>query len=144
MKHINLCKKTKICQGHLGIKRKKMPQINEHVMTDYLKFIKKSSKVAKRKIKVNTLKSTQNELSLNVIRKKQKKLSKRKKMPPIIISNDNYILDGHHRWATLRDCEMFPKNCDTKSSLKIEAYKIDMPIKKLLKKTRKFKFVAYE
>tara|TARA_B110001469_G_C9600637_1_gene298450 strand:+ start:762 stop:1196 length:435 start_codon:yes stop_codon:yes gene_type:complete len=144
MKHINLCKKTKICKGNLGVTRNKMPQINEAVMKDYLKFIKKSSKVAKRKFNVNTLKPTQNELSLNVIRKKQLKLSKHNKNPPIIISNDNYILDGHHRWATLRDCNMFPKNCNTKLSLKIDAYKIDMPIKKLLKKTRSFKHVTYE
>ena len=144
MKHKNLCKKTKICKGNLGIKRKKMPQINEAVMKDYLKFIKKSSKVSKRKVSVNTLKSTQNEISLNVIRERQSTYSKRKKIAPIIVSNDNYILDGHHRWATLRDCNMYPKICNHKPSLKIDAYKIDMPIKKLLKKTHTFKNVAYE
>jgi len=146
MKHINLCKKTKICKGNLGYNRKKMPQINEDVMGDYIKYIKKTNKISKKKkIPVNILKSTQNQLSLNVVRKKQAKLNKRKlKISPIIISNDNYILDGHHRWATLRDCEMYPQNCSIKKKFKIDAYKVDMPIKKLLKKTAKFKYVNYE
>ena len=143
----NLCKKTKICKNNLGINRKYMPQIEDDQIKPFIKFIRKTNKINKKKIPTNILKSTQNQLYIPAIRKKQTKLSYGKKlnMKPIFISNNNYILDGHHRWATLRDCEMFPINCNYKiKNPKIDVYQINMPIKKLIKKTKKFNNIKYQ
>lgn len=143
-KPINLCRKTKICKHNLGIPRSKMPQIEDDSIRDFLKYIKKSHSIKKQRFPVSKLKATQNQLSLKAIRKKQKKIKQGNyNTSPILISKDNYILDGHHRWASLRDCEMNPKNCNTNRKFKIKVFKIDSPIKPLLKKTKKFKGVKF-
>ena len=142
---VNLCKVSQICTGNLGYNRIQMPQIKHKDLKKFLKFIRKTNKVKKKKIKPSKLKSTQNQISQKAIRKIQQQIIHNKyKNNPILISKDNYILDGHHRWATFRDCEIKPKNCNYKTkNKKIPGYQINMPIKNLLKKTHTFEKVGY-
>lgn len=141
----NLCNNSNICNGNLDIPRYKMPQIEDRYLDKFLSVMKKNHKVIKSKYLVRKIKPTQNELSRKAIRKKQSKIRKGKvSSSPIIISSDYYILDGHHRWGTLRDCEDLKDNCNLKKNIKISAYRIDLPIKKLLKKTKKLSFIKYE
>ena len=146
MRPKNLCKNTNLCENNLNIPRKYMPQIENKYLDEYLKFIKKYYKIKKQSIPVRKLKATQNELSEKAIRRTQKKIKKKKFNPdPIIVSRDNYILDGHHRWGSYRDCEVNPSLCKLKKkSFKIKTYKINAPIKQLLRKTKKFKNINYK
>lgn len=115
----------------LGIKRKDMPQIEDNDMGDFLKFLDDSGiEYSKETIDPNLLLATQKEFSekgimksLNSIKKRGKKYRK-----PSIVSRDNYIADGHHRWLASvnggrRDYPI---------------YRVDLPIKKLLKIMFKF------
>lgn len=146
MRPKNLCNNTNLCKYNLNIPRIQMPQIENEYLDDYLKFIKKYYKIKKISLPVSKLKATQNELSERAIRKTQKKIKKKIYKPnSIIVSKDNYILDGHHRWASYRDCEVNPTLCKLKKkTLKIKTYKINAPIKKLLSKTKKFKNIVYK
>jgi len=48
---------------------------------------------------------------------------------PIIISRDNYIVDGHHRWATMLYFDLKDKQ---DIPILMEVYQVDMPIRDLL------------
>ena len=97
--------------------RKDMPQIDD--MDAFLKDIKKND-ISVKNMKVNpkTLKPTQNEFN-------QEKIdylvsSGKYKTKNIVVTNDNYILDGHHRWkAYIKAKEDQP------------IVKIDMPFEEL-------------
>lgn len=53
---------------------------------------------------------------------------------PIYISNDGYVLDGHHRWASIVAYNI--QNPNNPITLKVKV--IDMPIKPLVKLSNKF------
>jgi cytidyltransferase-like protein len=54
---------------------------------------------------------------------------------PLVISRDNHILDGHHRWYSLR-------NVDPEKTIK--AYKVDLDIEDLIEITRHYPHVSYK
>ena len=136
-KYNNLCKTTKICKGNLGIVRRKMPQFDGKVLKEFLKHLKKKKvKVSRKKsINVGGLKATQNQINgdfVNTLCKTSAKKRNKFLKDPIIISKNNYIVDGHHRWATAKTC-----------GRKISAVKIDLDFKKIYKLSKKFN-VKYE
>ena len=98
--------KRNICEGDLGIPRKYMPQfLATSDVQRFRKFIKKayhinSFKTTKR---ANELRPSQSEIS----RKRIKNMIANEDVltkitTPLVISKDNYIVDGHHRWAAYR------------------------------------------
>jgi hypothetical protein len=96
---------SSICKGDLGIPRKYMPQFDSPAE------IKRFTRFVKRVYKIKSFKSTR--------RAKQLKPSQgeinRKRIDgliddgvldkvniPLVVSGDNYVVDGHHRWAAYR------------------------------------------
>lgn len=112
----------------LNIARKNMPQIK----TADLRKVKRlaGSMITKKVVKVSNLKKTQKELiSSKVIyavnRMKSEKLTDPTKLSsPIAISKDNWIIDGHHRWAAI--FQQFGENA------KIPTFVINLPKQKAL------------
>lgn len=112
----------------LNIARKNMPQIK----TADLRKVKRlaGSIITKKFVKVSNLKKTQKELiSSKVIyavnRMKSEKLTDPTKLSsPIAISKDNWIIDGHHRWAAI--FQQFGENA------KIPTFVINLPKQKAL------------
>lgn len=108
--------------------RKNMPQIK----TANLRKVKRlaGSMMTKKFVKVANLKKTQKELiSSKVIyavnRMKSEKLTDPKKLSsPIVISKDNWIIDGHHRWAAI--FQQFGEKAE------IPAFVINLPKQKSL------------
>lgn len=95
-----------VCAKNLGLPRSKMPQFTSDQARD--KFVasmkKKGIRVTRGKMKVGQLKATQSEiLASKVLGMAESYLSG--KFPgiknAIVVSKDNYIVDGHHRWAAL-------------------------------------------
>jgi hypothetical protein len=82
------------------------PEIGEFITEDFInKFIKRLKKednllILKEKQNIYNLNPTINKLSKNKVEKIKDKLTKDTQLvkKPIVISNDNFILDGHHRW----------------------------------------------
>ena len=76
------------------VRRKQLPQIKDHskFMSD---LNEQGISVVEESQPQNQYKPTQNELDPEKI----KKMKSYGDMKPIIVSKDNYIVDGHHRWA---------------------------------------------
>ena len=115
-----------ICKGHLGISRKYMPQFNSRAeIQQFTRFVKKAYGIKSHKTRkvAKELKSSQREIN----RKRVKDLIDsniiKKVQVPILISGDDYVIDGHHRWAA------YMLKAPEK---KIPAVVVDAPIKDVL------------
>ncbi len=113
-----------------GMKRKDMPQIKEKHMKGFMEFVERfGGTIDNAEVEVKKLKPTQNEINNTKVKKFQKAKDKKFLYKNVVISNDNYLLDGHHRWAALM-------GIDSKS--KINCVKIDLPMKELIELAGKF------
>ena len=79
--------------------RKDMPQVNTQNLGKALGMTKRKAKVTKGMSIAVNLKQSQKELIKSKVKGVAAKYSKPTDMKPLIISKDNYIVDGHHRWA---------------------------------------------
>lgn len=106
------------------LSRESMPQID-----DPSEFISSLGKEGVSSNKLNcptdSLKSTQSNFDKDKIA--QIMLNKKGKTKPIIVSRDDHILDGHHRWIA-----------DHNTTGISVAYKVDLPILELVKKAHDY------
>ncbi len=130
----DVCKVSpKVCQGNLGISRSKMPQLTTAVVKSFLKTMQKQGvRVQKTSLAVGRLKATQKEIRAHHMLEMARSYLAGT-FPSIddtiIVSEDNYILDGHHRWAALLTIN---------PSKKINVNKVYLPIRDLLSKANNF------
>jgi hypothetical protein len=86
----------------LGITRDQMPQIDGKHIPEFLSWLRleKGVGVETREMNVSDLKPSQGELDTD----KADKIwdEKSAKEFPIIVSNDGFVLDGHHRWLAIK------------------------------------------
>jgi hypothetical protein len=104
------------------IDRKDMPQIdNKHLdeFTDYLK--EKGVDASKVKIDPKDLKASQSQFHKAKIEKMIDSIENGKKMKSIVVSSDDYVIDGHHNWIAHMNL-----------GKEISALKIDVKREKLL------------
>ncbi|NBV77012.1 hypothetical protein EBR66_02545 [bacterium] len=99
--------KQHLCAGDLGIRRKYMPQFQtKGDVQHFRKFIKKVYNISSMKGKRTALQlhPSQSEINKKIIKNLVKEPDSifTKVMVPLVISKDNYIVDGHHRWAAYR------------------------------------------
>lgn len=108
----------------LGIPRSKMPQVSSRYISDYIKFLKSNGiGVKSKKFKVSDVKMTQKEINQNKVLGLMKGDNREHLAKPVVISNDGYILDGHHRILALY-------NLDNDAT--INTIQVNLPIQKLL------------
>ncbi len=123
---------------HLGIARADMPQLSGSagVAAAFLANLQRSGiRVTRGEVPVGSLKATQREISGPKVlgmaqRVKDDDAFARKIREPVIVSRDGYILDGHHRWATMVSLD--PSN-------QMQVNRVDLPIHALLQSA-----LAYE
>lgn len=120
----------KIPTGGLGIPRVEMPQIAAADVPEFITFLKKNHGIQtwKYELRLSVLKVTQKDLNLDKVANMANELDAEQLKKPIIVSKDNFVLDGHHRFVALLN--MNPSGF-------IPAYHVDLEINKLLT-------VAYE
>ncbi|MDP1931891.1 MAG: LPD38 domain-containing protein [Gammaproteobacteria bacterium] len=109
--------------GTLNVPRETMPQIKaEHrgAMVNFLKGRFISSE--KESVPANTLKPTQTEFSPAKVKQA---LEYEGGNRSILVSSDNYVVDGHHQWLASLDGD-------------IQVIRIDAPIKEILEVIREF------
>lgn len=116
----------------LTFSRSDMPQLGH--TGDFL------SHLQRHKVKFNheivdphTLRSSQGEFDNNVIHAIATKQSKKRPTSSIIVSRDNYVVDGHHRWAA---------NYNTKTKTKI--IRVHLPILEILRLAKTFPTTKYK
>ena len=119
----------------LGVNRAQMPQINSKDIKDYLEFLKEVGvRVSAKTINVSKVGMTQKEINIDKVKgllgTDRSNLAK-----PVIISNDGYILDGHHRVVALYNID---------KNFKLKTIEVDLGIKDLLKVTKEYPKVSYK
>jgi hypothetical protein len=122
-------------QDGLGIKREDMPQIPVERVQEYFKWLKDEYGVDVAKVSVypQTLQPSQSEISVERTAKMYEMLKDGTAGDAtIMISRDDYILDGHHRWAGATALSF------EDPSVKMDAYQIDMNIKPLIAAANKW------
>ena len=120
---------------NLGIPRRNMPQIKKKHFEKFLDFLKEDGvEIKEVKISPLKLKPTQNEFNMGKVQLMMGP-DKEKLKKPLLVSSDNYILDGHHKWlANLNLNEKKPVSC----------IKVDLNAKDFLAKAKEFDKVRYK
>lgn len=104
----------------LGIERKDMPQIKKKDLPEFFKYMEdKGVTVTKETVAAASLKATQKNFDDEKI---IQSMDTAKTDKPIIISMDDYVIDGHHRWLGA-----------VNTGSKINVVRVDLPVKKLLR-----------
>lgn len=139
-KFINLLHELKIIKPRvkdtLGVPRNKMPQIAREHYDDYFAYMKKNGVTfVKQTISVQDIKATQKEFSDAGVIKSVLKGRSSKKVRRIIISSDNFIIDGHHRWLAALNIS---------PSKQVEVVRANAKGKEVLQLTLKFEWVTFK
>ena len=118
---------------NLSISRAHMPQIAPDQRDNFIKSLEREGISHQfTRIAPIHLKATQGEFNLDKVRSI---IDKKPPMNPVIISKDNFILDGHHRWLA-------DYNIDKHEPTPM--LKIDLPILDLLAQARRFDGVDFK
>lgn len=114
----------------MGIERKDMPQVDERDYDELFAYLAKhGGTVTQGRVDPRSLHPIQKEFSDEgvMISMTSGKLDK-----PVIVSSDDYIIDGHHRWlAAANSHHMLTIN------------RVSLPVAELLKLIRAFSKSAY-
>ena len=132
------------CDGHTGREREHMPQLSDkdgnditQEFRDYLESI--GHRVTDRTVVAAGLKATQMELIAKKVAGIYAALKKGEDTggvrSRIFVSQDNYIVDGHHRWAALCGYDLVDGDV---GDVKMDIAQVDMGIEALIHEANKF------
>ena len=111
----------------LGIDREELPQIPNESIDDYLQHLKSANVTFETGTQsVASLNTSQSKIDLDKIKNIMKSKTN---INPIIVSSDDYILDGHHRALAAYNTD---KKC------KIPTIKVALPIDELIEISNQF------
>lgn len=121
----------------LGVARKDMPQIHKDHYPEFIRYLKDhGASVSTKRVHAKELKPVQSEFSDTGVKKMMKNKNPNKgttRDKPLIVSSDNYIIDGHHRWLA-------SFNLDED----IPIMQFSIPIKKMFQLVKDFKHTTYK
>lgn len=118
--------------------------INDEILDYFMQDLKKNhvSVIYNKKVNVDHLQPTLKELNLKKINNMKENNSILAK--PIIISNDNFIIDGHHRWYSVtsnnNESYMNNKNSVKKNLNFINVTMINLRVSEIIKRIKSFKY----
>lgn len=117
-----------------GVKRSEMPQVATKDYPEFIEYLKDNgAEFTKQTMPAKQLRATQGEFSDAGVEKQLQKMQDGKPKKPVIASEDNYIIDGHHRWLVA---------WNTKDS--VEVFKVNMNADELLKLVKAFPKTTYK
>lgn len=108
-----------------NLNRKDMPQIDTQNLSKAIDMVSDKVRITKGKIAAGKLKKSQKELYKDKIEGIAARFTSPDKFKPLIISKDNHIVDGHHRWGAAIH--------KWGTEVKIPIIRIDLPIMKAIK-----------
>lgn len=119
----------------LGIKRKAMPQIKSKDYEEFIKFLTKNGvKFTQDTIPAKELRAMQNQFSdEGIIKQMEKNIAQGPNTKSVIVSSDDYILDGHHRWLVA-----------VNTGTDLNVYRVNMPAYELYDLVNQFEKVYYK
>jgi hypothetical protein len=142
----DLCKVTLkgtslFCADSQGIPRVQMPQLTIEQDKPFFKYLQaKGYKVVQEEQYASYLRATQNELNgakvAGIAAAMRSTVGYHSSSNPIFVSNDDYILDGHHRWAA--EIGVDATDNVLANDKKMAIWRVDIPITKLLEEAETF------
>jgi len=149
----DFCRSTGLCKGNLGLARAAMPVIEGRYLKDFLTRLSKGQldlkniqgtrdwlesgdgksdkvSVSKKTESAAKLKATQREINADKAEGMAQAARDGTFDPgasPVLMSSDNYILDGHHRWAA----QILRAAKDGVRAV-MSGFKVNLPVKTLL------------
>lgn len=126
----------RLLRGNLGIPRIEMPQIRSALVPEFLDGLaQKGVHVTNESVPAHSLRATQSELHADKIQGEVERGDLDHLRKPVIVSQDDFLLDGHHRWAAL-------VTLDPGAQAKI--IRVHLPIRQLLGEARGFGKVDFK
>jgi phage-related protein (TIGR01555 family) len=128
------------CAETKGIPRIKMPQMDDEQTKAFIKYLGKLGFDSEKDVeKSANLRATQNQLDTAKVNKFFERIKKDKQFKGddkrLVISRDDYVLDGHHHWAA----QIAADTIDNKlGDHKTKVYRVDIDIIPLYKLAMKF------
>ena len=108
----------------LDVNRKQMPQIAAADVPEFLRFLKDKGVSFEQVLeKVGNIKPTQRHINADKVKGMVNNFDAEKMYQHFIVSKGNRLLDGHHRWATIK-----VKDGDAD----VNVIRVDLPIGKLI------------
>lgn len=121
---LTLINNLKLPVGNLGISRQSMPQIDDNRQDVFIQALgARHINVTDEEVPTSTLHLTQSEVNKDKIWKLMGILRKKKGMRAIFVTQDNFVLDGSHR---------FVAKLNHGKNTRIKIKRIDMPVRQLL------------
>lgn len=107
----------------MDIDRKDMPQIETKDLKHFFNYLKKNNvKSIQKTVDPKILKATQGHFHKEKIKNIMKSMETSNEKPaPIVVSKDNYVMDGHHRWLA-----------HANAGKSIDIYHVNVPAKQLI------------
>jgi hypothetical protein len=108
----------------MGIPRDKMPQITEKDLPAFIEHLRNNGiEVSETRVRLNSLKSTQNEINFGGVHAKMRHFERGGKVKRFVVSKDNRIMDGHHQMFALKSL----------GRSFVPAYRVSAPMDEILK-----------
>jgi hypothetical protein len=125
---------------NLNVPRQEMPQVKKEFVSDFLNYLRESGvEVWRENAPVGSLRPIQADINRPKVIGMMANTVLEKGMPPIV-SNDNYILDGHHRWLALLNGAMQRNDKDYQMPI----WRVDTDMRSLLALAKKFPDIQYK
>lgn len=85
------------------LERKFMPQISNHEQSDVIRSLKEEGiECELLKLFPEQIRHSQSKVNKEKVRSIIRDVLSGKSIPPIFISEDNFVIDGHHRWIAFK------------------------------------------
>jgi HK97 family phage prohead protease len=125
------------CAEQLGIPRVEMPVIPAKQTKKFIKYLKEEGyKVEKDNEYAANLRATQSEIDGAKVATQMARIEKDGFYKRLVISKDDYILDGHHTWAGALGIDAQDNNLHDDKLIKIA--RVNISITKLLEEAEKW------
>ena len=123
----------------VGIPREEMPQIKSTDMQNFVQWLKSDKQIDSKQAQmmVDDLKPTQKKINTNKVKGMlaNKSIDELANSKPVLVTADNFLVDGHHRWFALYVDE--PKNS-------ISVIRVNLPLEEFLSVAREYPKVSYK
>ena len=124
----------------LGLPRAELPQVKSDDMDNFREWLQEQGVESfKSSMEVGELSPIQKEINLEKVASMMEKHQAGEidlvTGKPVMVTEDEYIIDGHHRWYALRELD---------ETNEMETINIQLPVKKLLEVVKEYPNVSYK